>query len=44
MITTAQEYFANLAVIQSANPPAFALLPTAENIYHIDRGCEAFIR
>lgn len=36
MITTAQEYFANLAVIQSANPPAFALLPTAENIYHID--------
>lgn len=36
MITTAQEYFANLAVIQSANPPAFALLPIAENIYHID--------
>lgn len=36
MVTTAQEYFANLDLLQNVNAPAFALLPSVENIYHID--------
>jgi hypothetical protein len=36
MITTAEEYFANLNLIYNINPPAYALLPSAENIYDID--------
>jgi hypothetical protein len=36
MVTTAQEYFANLDLLQNVNQPAFALLPSAENVYHID--------
>lgn len=36
MITTAQEYFSNLDLLQNVNAPAYALLPTAENIYEID--------
>ena len=36
MITTAQEYFANLDLLQNVNQPAYALLPSAENIYEID--------
>jgi hypothetical protein len=36
MVTTAQEYFANLDLLQNVNQPAYALLPSAENIYHID--------
>lgn len=36
MITTAQEYFANLDLIQNVNQPAYAILPSAENIYNID--------
>lgn len=36
MITTAAEYNANLHLINNANPPVFAQLPSAENIYNID--------
>lgn len=36
MVTTAQEYFANLDLLQNVNQPAYALLPSAENIYNID--------
>ena len=36
MVTTAQEYFANLDLLQNVNQPAYALLPTDENIYEID--------
>lgn len=36
MITTAAEYNANLHLINNANPPVFAQLPQAENIYNID--------
>ena len=36
MVTTAQEYFANLDILQNVNQPAYALLPSAENIYYID--------
>lgn len=36
MVTTAQEYNANLHLVNSANPPIFAQLPSAENIYNID--------
>lgn len=36
MVTTAQEYFANLDLLQNVNQPAYALLPSAENIYYID--------
>lgn len=36
MITTAAEYNANLHLINNANPPVFAQLPVAENIYNID--------
>ena len=36
MITTSQEYFANLDILQNVNQPAYALLPSAENILKID--------
>lgn len=36
MITTPQEYFNNLDILQSIQRPAYALLPSAENIYNID--------
>ena len=36
MVTTAQEYFANLDLLQNVNQPAHALLPSADNIYNID--------
>ena len=36
MITTAQEYFANLDILQNVNQPAYALLPSNGNIYNID--------
>ena len=36
MITTAEEYFAELAVLQNVNQPIYALLPTSENTYKID--------
>lgn len=36
MITTAQEYFANLDLIQNINQPAYALLPNSENIYNVN--------
>ena len=36
MITTAQEYFANLDILKNVNPPAYAILPNAENTYTID--------
>ena len=36
MITTAQEYFANLDILKNINPPAYAILPSAENTYSID--------
>lgn len=36
MITTAEQYNANLHLINNANPPVYATLPTADNIYNID--------
>lgn len=36
MITTAQEYNANLHLVYNTNPPIFAKLPSAEDIYNID--------
>lgn len=36
MITTTQEYFANLHLLQNVNPPVYAILPAAEKIYNID--------
>lgn len=36
MVTTAQEYFSNLDILQNVNQPAYALLPSAENIYRIN--------
>jgi hypothetical protein len=36
MVTTAQEYFANLDLLQNVNQPAYALLPSEGNIYEID--------
>lgn len=36
MITTAEEYFANLHLLQNVNQPTYALLPAAEKIYKID--------
>jgi hypothetical protein len=36
MVTTPEEYFANLAIVQNMNPPSYALLPAAEHIYNID--------
>lgn len=36
MITTAEQYNANLHLINNINPPTYATLPTANNIYNID--------
>lgn len=36
MITTPQEYFNSLDILQSIKRPSYALLPTAENVYKID--------
>ena len=36
MITTAEQYNSYLPVINNANPPTYAALPTADNIYNID--------
>ena len=36
MITTAEEYNKNLHLINNPNPPAYATLPSADNIYNID--------
>ena len=36
MITTKEEYFANLDILQNVNLPAYALLPEAGTIYHIN--------
>lgn len=36
MITTNQEYFANLDILQNINLPAYALLPSAEDTLKID--------
>lgn len=36
MITTAQEYFANLDVLQSVNQPSYAILPAAENTFNVN--------
>ena len=36
MITTADQYNANLHLIHNMNPPIYATLPTADNIYNID--------
>lgn len=36
MITTAEQYNANLHLIYNVNPPTYATLPTADNIYNID--------
>ena len=36
MITTAEQFNANLHLINNINPPTYATLPTADNIYNID--------
>ena len=36
MITTTEQYNSYLHLIYNANPPTFAALPTANNIYNID--------
>lgn len=36
MITTAEQYNANLHLINNINPPTYATLPHADNIYNID--------
>ncbi len=36
MITTAEQYNANLHLIHNINPPTYATLPTADNIYNVD--------
>ena len=36
MVTTADEYFGKLHLTLNENPPAYARLPSAENIYNID--------
>jgi hypothetical protein len=36
MVTTAEQYNANLHLIHNINPPTYAALPTADNIYNID--------
>lgn len=36
MITTAEQYNAYLNIIYNSNPPVFATLPSADNIYNID--------
>ena len=36
MITAENKYFANLDILQNVNFPSYALLPTADKIYHIN--------
>lgn len=36
MVTTPEEYYSKLNIILNENPPIYALLPSAENIYNID--------
>lgn len=36
MITTAEQYNAHLHIIYNNNPPTYAALPTADNIYNVD--------
>lgn len=36
MITTAQDYYSKLHLVLNENPPTYAMLPSAENIYNID--------
>ena len=36
MVTTAQDYFSNLARALHDGPPNYALLPSPDNIYNID--------
>ena len=36
MVTSALEYYSKLNLVLNENPPAYAILPTAENIYNID--------
>lgn len=36
MITTYEEYNSSLHLVNNANPPIYAMLPSAENIYNID--------
>jgi hypothetical protein len=36
MITTAEQYNASLHLLNNTNPPTYAALPTADNIYNID--------
>lgn len=36
MVTTAQDYFSNLVRALHDGPPAYALLPSPDNIYNID--------
>lgn len=36
MITTHEEYNSQLALINSPNPPIYAMIPSAENIYNVD--------
>lgn len=36
MITTTEQYNANLHLINNINPPTFATLPSPDNIYNID--------
>lgn len=36
MITSPEEYYAYLSVIQSNNPPNIAILPKSEKVYNID--------
>lgn len=36
MVTTPIEYYNKLNLVLNENPPVYALLPTAENVYNID--------
>lgn len=36
MVTTPLEYYNKLNLVLNENPPAYAILPSAENIYNID--------
>ena len=36
MVTTALEYYSKLNLVLNENPPMYARLPSAENIYNID--------
>jgi len=36
MITTYEEYNSSLYLVNNANPPIYAMLPSADNIYNID--------